>query len=325
MEQKALQVGATVLAMALLLRLAGTNETASRELGKTLIFLSSGRMVVETTLPEERETPQPAPQIQEDKADAVPVFGETEESLVQVSASWEVDILPLLQEPLQWNLKADTPTVLILHSHATESYEKRADYAETSPYRTLDINYNMVSIGDRLTALLEAGGIRVIHDRTLYDYPSYNNAYGNARQGISEILEENPGICLILDLHRDASEDAQGNQKTSTVTIDGNPSANLMLVMGSDKGSLSYPNWERNLSLAVKLQAQLEQMYPGLCRPIKLVASRYNQDLSNGALLIEVGTAGNTHSEAMQAAQYLAEGILALANGANLSTGTDLS
>ena len=90
-----------------------------------------------------------------------------------------------------------------------------------------------------------------------------------------------------------------------------------MLVMGSDSGSLSFPDWERNLALAVKLQAQLEQTYPGLCRPIKVVSGRYNQDLSTGALLIEVGTAGNTHEQALRAAEYLAEGILALAKGAN--------
>jgi stage II sporulation protein P len=71
------------------------------------------------------------------------------------------------------------------------------------------------------------------------------------------------------------------------------------------------------LALAVKLQAQLEQTYTGLCRPIKLVTSRYNQDLSTGALLVEVGTAGNTHAQAIRAAEYLAEGIVALAKGAN--------
>ena len=93
--------------------------------------------------------------------------------------------------------------------------------------------------------------------------------------------------------------------------------AKLMLVMGSDKGNLSYPNWETNLALAVKLQAQLETDFPGLCRPVKLAASRYNQDLSTGALLVEVGAAGNTHTEAMGAAELLAQSILALANGAN--------
>ena len=317
MEQKALQVGATVLALALLLRLAGSSEKASLEMGKTLIFLSSGRMVLETLPPAETESMESQSAEAAEQTVAIPVFGESEESLVQVSSPWEVDILSLLQSPLEWNLKSDTPTVLILHSHGTESYEKQAGYTETSPYRTLDTAYNMVSIGERVAELLEAGGVRVIHDKTLHDYPSYNNAYGNARQAITQTLAENPNICLVLDLHRDAVEDENGNQKTSAVTIGGQSCANLMLVMGSDKGSLSYPNWEKNLSLAVKLQAQLEQTYPALCKPIKLVTSRYNQDLSTGALLVEVGTAGNTHDEAMAAAEYLAEGILALAKGAN--------
>ena len=315
MEQKALQVGATVLALALLLRLAGSSEKASLEMGKTLIFLSSGRMVLETMPPEETEATQPAAEVP--PTDVIPVFGESEESLVQVSAPWEVDISALLRTPLQWDLRSDAPTVLILHSHATESYEKEAEYTETSPYRTLDTGYNMVSIGERVAELLEDGGIRVIHDKTLHDYPAYNSAYGNARQTVVDILAENPSVCLVLDLHRDAAEDAGGNQKVSTVTVEGAECANLMLVMGSDKGNLPYPDWERNMALAVKLQAQLEQTHPGLCRPIKLVTSRYNQDLSTGALLIEVGTAGNTHAQALRTAQYLAEGILALAKGAN--------
>ena len=132
-------------------------------------------------------------------------------------------------------------------------------------------------------------------------------------------MEENPSICLVLDLHRDAAEDENGNQKRSAVTVEGESCARLMMVMGSDKGNLSFPHWEQNLALAVKLQACLEQKYEGLCKPIQLVASRYNQDLSTGALLIEVGTAGNTHREALAAAEYLAEGILALSGGANLS------
>jgi len=318
MEEKALQVGATVLALALLLRLAGTWERGKEELGRTLLFLSSGRLVTETVLAETEPPTEPAAEAEMAEEAAIPVFGESEESFVQVSSAWEVDILSLLEEPLEWKLKADEPTVLILHSHATESFEKEPGYEETSPYRTLDTGYNMVSIGDRVAALLEAGGIRVIHDRALYDYPNDSDAYIHAREAVETHLAENPSICMVLDLHRDAAEDASGRQKTSSVTIDEVSTANLMLVMGSNKGNRTFPNWERNLALAVKLQAQLEQTNPGLCKPIKLVTSRYNQDLSTGALLVEVGTAGNTHAEALAAAEHLAEGILTLANGANI-------
>ena len=314
MEQKVLQVCMTVLVVALLVRMAGAWE--KEDVARTLLFISSGRMVTQELIREpEKETEDAVESAQE--AAAIPVFGESQQDLVQVNADWPVDTLELLRQPLTWDLMGEEPTVLILHSHATESYEKEAQYTETSPYRTLDTDYNMVSVGARVAEMLEAEGIRVIHDRTLHDYPSYNDAYGNARSAITDTLAEHPSICLVLDLHRDAAEDAGGNQKVSTALVDGEPCANLMLVMGSDKGSLSYPNWERNLALAVKLQAQLEQTYTGLCRPIKLVTSRYNQDLSTGALLVEVGTAGNTHAQAIRAAEYLAEGIIALAKGAN--------
>ena len=316
MEQKALRIGAAVLALALLLRLGGTRENLTEQVGKGLIFLSSGRMVSETIA-----TVQPAQETETVPAAteaAVPVFGQSQESLVQVSGDWSGDTLALLQAPLHWDLKSQAPTVLILHTHATESYENTENYAETSPYRTLDENYNMLSIGDAVAERLEAGGVHVIHDRTLHDYPAYNDAYQNARQTIRSRLEENPSICLVLDLHRDAAEEANGTQKRETVELNGTPSARLMLVMGSDQGSLSHAQWQKNLSLAVKLQAQLEGSHPGLCRPIQLRASRYNQDLSTGALLVEVGTAGNTRQEALQAANYLAEGILSLARGANI-------
>lgn len=317
MEDKALQVGAAVLTLALLLRLGSTWGRGQEELGRTLLFISSGRLVTETLPPETEPAVEPAPAVDGMEDTAVPVFGESDEAFVQVSTSWDVDILSLLQEPLEWNLKADAPTVLILHSHATESFEKEPGYEETSRYRTLDTDYNMVSIGSRVAELLEAGGIRVIHDQTLYDYPNYNDAYINAREAIEKHLQKNPSICMVLDLHRDAAEDAAGRQKRSAITIDGVSTANLMLVMGSNKGNRTFPNWERNLALAVKLQAQLEQTNPGLCKPINLVTSRYNQDLSTGALLVEVGTAGNTHAEALAAAEHLAAGILTLENGAN--------
>ena len=314
MEQKAIQVGAALLILALLLRLGSAWENGRKELGRTLIFFSSGRLVTETMPAQTQPVPtEPVEEI------AAPVFGSHEEDFVQVNASWEVDTLSLLQQPLNWQLKGDLPTVLILHTHGTESYETDGSYEETSAYRTLDTDHNMVSVGDRVAELLEAGGIRVIHDRSLHDYPAYNDAYANSRQAAAQILEENPSICLVLDLHRDAAEDENGNQKRSAVTVEGESCARLMMVMGSDKGNLSFPHWEQNLALAVKLQACLEQKYEGLCKPIQLVASRYNQDLSTGALLIEVGTAGNTHREALAAAEYLAEGILALSGGANLS------
>jgi stage II sporulation protein P len=228
------------------------------------------------------------------------------------------DKADLIQKPLQWDLTAAKPTVLILHTHATESYTRQSGelYEESSAYRTLNSAYNMLSVGEELARVLEAGGISVIHDTTLYDYPDYNNAYSGARKAIKRHLEQHPGIQLVLDLHRDASDGTEGQLVTSA-TAGGQRCAQIMVVAGTDAGGNRHPDWQENLSLGLKLSALLEQTNPGITRPISLRAQRFNMDLTPGSLLIEVGAAGNTRQEALQAAQALAEGILALAGGAN--------
>ena len=172
----------------------------------------------------------------------------------------------------------------------------------------------MLSIGDEVARLLEAGGIRVIHDRTVHDYPSYNDSYGNARWTIQRQLEEHPEICLVLDIHRDAADSTDG-QLVTVGNIDGQRSAQLMMVVGTDTTGNYHPNWQENLSLALKLSAVLEQSDPGITRPISLREHRFNMDLTPGSLIVEIGAAGNTHAEAMLAAGALARGVLLLANG----------
>ena len=225
------------------------------------------------------------------------------------------DVESLLESPLNWNLLGGEPTVLILHTHATESYTKTTEvYTESSAFRTLDEKYNMLSIGNRVAEVLSKKGISVIHDRELHDYPSYDGSYNHARKSTAYYLEKYPSIRLVLDLHRDASGDLN-NQLRTFVSVEGRDSAQLMLVMGTDVGGLSHPNWQENLALGVKLQAVLEEIAPGITRSTILRAQRFNQDLSTGALLVEVGSAGNSHAEAMLAAEILAEAVALLARG----------
>lgn len=172
----------------------------------------------------------------------------------------------------------------------------------------------MLSIGDAVGEILENGGIGVIHDRTLHDHPSYNDAYHSSRKSVQQYLQQYPSIRLILDLHRDASG-GTGGQLVTVGSVGGVRSAQLMLVVGTDEKSGSHPLWRENLSLALKLTAVLERENPGLCRSVNLRAQRFNQDLSPGCLLVEVGAAGNTHAEALLAAQALARGILEIAEG----------
>jgi len=206
--------------------------------------------------------------------------------------------------------------VLILHTHATECYTaaEGEDIPLSGDYRTEDPAHNMLSVGDHVAKLLAEGGIGVIHDRTLHDSPSYNDAYVNSRKTAQAYLEQYPTIQLVLDLHRDASG-AGGQQLVTVGSVDGQRSAQLMLVVGTDESGKNHPNWQENLALALKLTAVLEREDPGLCRSINLRKERFNQDLSAGGLIVEVGAAGNTRQEALLAAGALAEGILKLAKG----------
>lgn len=233
---------------------------------------------------------------------------------VDYDCSLRPDLAALTEMPLSWDLTAGEPSVLILHTHTTESYTKSGEaYEETARYRTLEENYNMVSIGDAVEEILQQAGISVIHDRQLHDYPSYSGSYVHARSTTAETLEKYPSIRLVMDLHRDAVE-KDGRQLRPLVSAS-EATAQLMMVVGTNVSRQSHEKWEENLALALKLHIQLERETPGIMRPLNLRAQRFNQDLNPGALLVEVGAAGNTHEEALAAAKRLAWAVVALARG----------
>ncbi len=318
-QKQTLRLGTWVILLAVAARLFSPEWVADKlsdpDIQSFLIYIETGRNVrfsssLQETANFDGESPGPIGM-------ALPVFGAEDASRLEVTyaCSLRPDLEKLLSAPLQWNLLDTEPTVLILHTHATESYTKRGEsYVESAAFRTLDENYNMLSVGDRVAEVLSAGGITVVHDRELHDYPSYDGSYNHARKAISYYLKKYPSIQLVLDLHRDASGDLN-NQMRTLATVEGQDSAQLMLVVGSGASGLNHPDWEKNMALAVKLHTVLETAAPGITRPAILRAQRFNQDLSPGALLVEVGSAGNSHAEALRAAEVLAEGILALAKG----------
>ena len=332
MEQKVLRTGAMVIACALLFRLAcaGAAENTAKnafspQVTSWLIFLQTGRVVRPTditftpkpTQPQTEETTPAPTQPQQVTEQDIPTFSQTDAAAIQINSgfAYSADLESLITQPLHWDLTGEEPAVLILHSHATESFAPTGEYTETTAYHTLDTQYNMVSVGAYVAELLRAGGISVIQDTTLHDNPSYNASYTNSREAVKKYLQQYPSIRLVLDLHRDSLEDEEGNQIVKTVFSQGTTLAPLMLVVGTDYGGLNHPDWQENLALALKLQTQIESFCPGLCRSINLRTQRFNQDLSGGALLVEVGASGNSHQEALRAAEMLAKGILSLAGG----------
>ena len=208
-------------------------------------------------------------------------------------------------------LSADGPQVLIVHTHGSEAYTmpEGQEYEASGENRTLDNSCNVVRVGEEIASVLAQHGIATVHDRTLYDYPRYNGAYGRSLAGIESYLEKYPTVSFVLDVHRDAITDAQGQiYKVISETELGN-AAQMTLVMGSDGSGLAHSNWQENLKLAVAVQQNLLTKYPTLMRPILLRNSRYNQHVATGALLVEVGAAGNSLDEALLAARLFAEGF----------------
>jgi len=333
-HRRAVRTGTAAILCALIFRLwaAGVPEKVLSWLSQPntaafLIYLETGRDVRFSASREvfwEYAPESPAPWIptvpeipEEPPTPILPSFSPEDTALTEMyyACSLRPDLEQLLSAPLEWDLVQSWPTVLILHTHTTESYTQgEEDYVETSDYRTLDENFNMLSIGDIVATILWENGIGVVHDRQLHDYPSYNGSYNDARKAIKAYLSEFPGIQLILDLHRDAADTEKGQLRT-VASVEGETAAQLMLVMGTDESGLSHANWQDNLSLGLKLQAQLERQSPGITRPTILRAQRFNQDLHPGALLVEVGAAGNSHTEARLAAEQLAHAIVALSKG----------
>lgn len=331
------RLGLTCIALCLLLRFHGTLEAvlAAPETGEFLLYLETGQRAIRSeqtktavpayapespaiagALPPEA-LPLPATAPTEAPEPTPPVFTAQDGANISLYNTAGVDLDPetaILQAPA-WP-EADGPKVLIYSSHATESYQKNGEnYTETAAYRTLDSGFNMLSLGKALEEALESRGIGVLRDESLHDYPSYNSAYIHSRKAMEEALAQNPSIVLALDLHRDAA--AGSFQPRLLADTPAGPTARLMLVVGTNAGGRKHPNWQQNLSLALRLQTLLERASPGITRPLNLRAQRFNQDLCPGALLLEIGGAGNTRQEALATVPILAEAIENLLNASN--------
>ena len=207
--------------------------------------------------------------------------------------------------------KNGEPQILIMHTHTTESYEpyERDFYDSSFTSRTTDESMNMVAVGDAIAEQLEAAGIGVIHDTTKHDYPSYNDSYDRSRVTVSDILEEHPSIKIVLDIHRDAIERADGERIAPVAAIDGRNAAQVMIISGCDDGTMDMPDFLKNFRFAAMLQQSMEEKYPGLTRPVLFDYRKYNQDLTTGSILIEVGGHANSIDQAVYSGELIGKAL----------------
>lgn len=260
--------------------------------------------------PETEDWPEETPEEPVDEAlFSYPVAPEDLE-LTNSTGGLEVELGDYLNHEVNLTLSKEGPQILIMHTHGTEAYTMADgdDYTPSDTARTTDENYNMIRVGEEIKAVFEEMGLSVIHDTSLYDYPSYTGSYARSLKGIQSYLEEYPTISVVLDVHRDALIGADGTAYKVTDTLeDGETVAQVMLVVGSNDGGLEHPNWEDNLTLAAHIQAAMLALHPGFPRPVNLRSQRFNQHMTSGSLLVEVGTSGNTLQEALAGARKFAQ------------------
>lgn len=201
--------------------------------------------------------------------------------------------------------KTSSPQILIYHTHGSETYkDSRAGKKSDT----------VIGVGDELTKKLEAKGIRVLHDRNIYDIKNgkeeRSKAYNFAADAIENHLEKYPGIQVVIDLHRDGVGD---NVKLET-TQNGEQMAQIMFFNGlsrtASNGNLAYlknPNKKMNLAFSLQLQAEAMKKYPGFTRKIYMKGYRYNLHYRGRSLLVEVGAQNNTVRQAKASMSLLAE------------------
>lgn len=228
-----------------------------------------------------------------------------------------VDVAAALkrQLTLKW-ADTDAPQVLILHTHTTEPYMTydAGYYNAVDRTRTKDHTKTVCAVGEAIKMSLAAAGIAAIHDTTVHDSPVYSGAYTRSAVTAQKYLKQYPTIKVVLDIHRDAVME-NGAMVKPTATVDGKKAAQMMLITGVvDTTALPHPQWRDNLTFAARLQQALDGVSPDLMRPLQTVASRYNQHLSPGWVLVEVGSEGNTVAEAVYSGQILGRTVAKLLN-----------
>lgn len=208
----------------------------------------------------------------------------------------------------------ESPVVLIVHTHGTESYlpDGRTYALDGDTFNTEDTSENVVAVGAVLAETLRAHGIPTVHCKTMHNLESYDNAYEKECETVLSCLAAYPTIRYVLDIHRDGLINADGEHIRPVFAAEGGDAAQIMFVVGTNENGANHPNWEDNLTVAAKWQKKLLAAYPASARPINLRKSSFNQQYTPASLLIEVGGNANTLDEAKRSAVLLGDTLAEL-------------
>ncbi len=215
--------------------------------------------------------------------------------------------------PVYRTMKNGAPLVLVFHTHTTEAYLPTDDGViyEDCKTRSEEPSESVVRVGDVLCAALEKNGIGTIHDTEIYD-KAYNGAYDRSRRNVEAYLKKYPSVQIVLDVHRDAINNADGSKCKPTAVVDCRKAAQVMIITGAQEGVVDdFPGWEENLRFALCLQQKAQERFNGLMRPLYFCPRKYNMDLTPCSLLLEFGSEANTLEEALYAGHLMGQVIFA--------------
>ncbi len=208
----------------------------------------------------------------------------------------------------------EKPSVLLYHTHTWEAYEMTEDaqYVPTETWRTRDERFNMLSVGEELARCLRDLGFSVVHDTTAFEPPNLSGAYTRSLAMLEARLAAGETYDYIFDIHRDAYSGLYNG--ANCVEQDGRRIAYVMLLVGKGTGATgagfdARPDWPKNLELAQCLTDCMNAQMEGVSREVKIKTGRFNQHVSTGALLIEVGNNRNTLEEALAACPIIAQAL----------------
>ena len=218
----------------------------------------------------------------------------------------QLNAAELLGEDLTIQKDATKPQILLYHTHSQEAF---ADSREG------EVEDTIIGVGNYLTELLTKNyGYQVIHVTEAFDMESgeldRSAAYDYAGTYLETILEENPSIEVMIDLHRDGLPE----NRHLVTEINGKPTAQIMFYNGLSytiaRGNLTYlpnPYIQDNLAFSFQMEYQAAQYYPDFYRGIYLAGYRYNLHLRPRSVLVETGAQTNTVQEVKNAMEPFAD------------------
>lgn len=207
---------------------------------------------------------------------------------------------------------SEKPLILIVHTHGTESYSPNGARSVTQDFlhRSSNTESNVVAVGKVMADMLNEAGIPTVHCEIMHDLESYTRSYNLAADTIQKYLAQYPSIQYVFDVHRDAIIRENGDLIRPITVINGEVTAQVMLLVGTNEKGADHPDWETNFTVAAQLQKRLVTNHERFARPINIRGASFNEQFTKGSLLIEIGSAANSLDEAKNAAKYLTYSII---------------